>query len=133
MFRHKSTLVKHKNRIHKLSQVNKLSCDVCLKSFNHSEGLKRHKQKIHGTNRQFECKNCSKKFAFQYDLNRHTKLKSCTRKRYLQARKEIANGQDSKDPLDFGQENQRSEVRIAPKVLNIPAESFVFDVFEDLL
>ena len=60
-------------------------------------------------------------------------MKSCTRKRYLQARKEIANGQDSKDPLDFGPENQKSEVRIAPKVLNIPAESFVFDVFEDLL
>ena len=98
-FRHKSTLVKHKNRIHRQSQANKLSCDICMKTFNHTEGLKRHKQKIHTTNPQFECKNCSKKFTFQYDLNRHTKLKSCTRKRYLEARKAQL---ERRDPLGFG-------------------------------
>jgi len=80
-FRHKSTLVKHKKRIHTKGQSGPgLICDVCSKYFSHTEGLKRHKQKVHSNIRPFSCAQCFQTFAFQYDLNKHTKLKSCVRK-----------------------------------------------------
>eukprot|EP00088_Acartia_fossae_P023715 TRINITY_DN2472_c0_g1_i8.p1 TRINITY_DN2472_c0_g1~~TRINITY_DN2472_c0_g1_i8.p1 ORF type:complete len:622 (+),score=88.03 TRINITY_DN2472_c0_g1_i8:43-1908(+) len=122
-FRHKSTLVKHKKRVHNMGQEAKLICDICNKFFNHSEGLKRHKMKIHSKVRQFQCKNCSKEFAFQYDLNRHNKLKSCLRKSYLQSRKkpDTRNVQiDNRDPLETPVSNElpskaRKEKLLAPK------------------
>lgn len=83
-------------------------------------GLKRHKMKIHSKVRQFQCKNCSKEFAFQYDLNRHNKLKSCLRKSYLQSRKkpDTKNIQkDNKDPLETPVGNHQSAEKRKEKLL----------------
>lgn len=72
-FRHRNTLTKHVDRVHKFDKSHQLPCVQCrpLRFFRHKEGLTRHQRKIHSGQKDFRCQLCGTAFSFNYDLSRH--------------------------------------------------------------
>ena len=86
---------------------------------NNFSGLKRHKTKVHSNIRPFSCAQCSQTFAFQYDLNKHTKQKSCVRKGNT-AKKRQRNGKPvPTDPLECSAAEKSSNENAAVKLPNL--------------
>ncbi|XP_013164365.1 PREDICTED: zinc finger protein 546-like [Papilio xuthus] len=74
--RHQHNLKMHKER------VKIMTCEVCGKTFDWLPYYTSHMRRIHGTEKNYECKDCGKMFLMKYELNNH-RIKHKTEKNFV--------------------------------------------------
>lgn len=74
--RHQHNLKMHKER------VKTMTCEVCGKVFDWLPYYTTHMRRIHGTEKNYKCKDCGKKFLMKYELNNH-RVKHKTEKDFV--------------------------------------------------